>query len=309
MEIISFFLVVIVCSLFLFLYLKWYKTYVLKISKQLEKYNLTKDCESIIKLRKKYRRREYITSILISIVILIILIPIAVYLRSIFDDKFYIGIAISSVSLVFVGFTNGAKAWMKRYKLDGQNPNNLKKGTFVIYLRAFNDDDTPWSSEDLIVKAFAKNIPVYKIGKPSEIELGESEVIKFYETDMSWKEQISLAKENSKFIILSLNGTDGLIWEFLDTKKYKDKILYVVERRDSFTQFCIRYKQYTSFSFDFSIPLQQDYPCFFWFNSSNIEIHSLSKEVSVSHIIKQFIKYKGNYGVIKSFHQSPRIQI
>lgn len=113
--------------------------------------------------------------------------------------------------MIFVGFLNGAKAWMKKYKLDGQNPNNLKKGTFVIYLRAFNDDDTPWSSEDLIVKAFAKNIPVYKIGKPSDIELGESEVIKFYETDMSWKEQISLAKENSKFIILSLNGTDGLI--------------------------------------------------------------------------------------------------
>ena len=95
---------------------------------------------------------------------------------------------------------------------------------------------TPWSSEDLIVKAFMKNIPVYKIGKPSDIELGESEVIKFYETDMSWKEQISLAKENSN--LLFYHWTGRMDWyRILNTKKYKDKILYVVERKDSFTQF------------------------------------------------------------------------
>lgn len=115
--------------------------------------------------------------------------------------------------------------------MDGTNPNNLKDDNFVLYLRAFNDDDTPWSSEDEIVKAFSGKVPVYKIGKPNDIELGESDIIKFYETDKTWKEQISIAKSKAKYIILSLNGTDGLIWEYLDTVKYKDKIMYVVEKK------------------------------------------------------------------------------
>ena len=183
---------------------------------------------------------------------------------------------------------------MNRYKRDGQNPNTLKNKDFILYLRAFNDDNTPWSSEDAIVKAF-KGIPVYKIGKTNDIELGESDIIKFYETYLSWKEQISKAKENSKFIILSLNGTNGLIWEYLDTIKFRGKILYVIEKKDSFTKFCLGYRRYTNHPFDFSISLQNDYPCYIWYNEDDIVITFSPKDGSINEIIKKFINDKNQY--------------
>lgn len=272
-----------------------HKKYVNQVSAELSCYNDNNDYDSIIKLRKRYRKRGYLTTIIISIYLLIIIIPVGLFLRKSFDSSFNIAVAITTVGLILNGFVVSSRSWVKRYNQDGQNPNTLNNGKFVLYLRAFNDDDTPWSSEESIVKAFKGKLPVYKIGKPNDIELGESDVIKFYETDLSWKEQISKAKEKSKYIVLSLNGTDGLIWEYLDTIKFRQKILYIIEKKESYTQFCIRYRKYTNHSFDSSISLQKDYPCYIWFNNDNIVIISTKTGLSVNDIIKRFIKDKKQY--------------
>lgn len=259
---------------------------------ELNNYADNNDYDSIIELRKRYRRREYSFFILISAYILAITIPIGVFIRELIDSDFNIAIAITTAGLIIMGYIANSRKTTDRFRTDGQNPNNLNKGSFVIYLRAFNDDNTPWSSEEEIVRALNVKLPVYKIGKPNDLTLGEKDAIKFYETDDSWKEQISKAKEHSKFIVLSLNGTDGLIWEYLDTEKYRDKILYVVEKRENYTKFCIRYRQYTSRPFDASIPLQQNYPCFFWFNESGMEIHSVTSDLTTVKIVKKFLKQK-----------------
>lgn len=283
-------LLFLIVTVFVIFQIKRYRTYVQNASIKLNEFSDNSDYESIMKLRKEYRKKCYYITILISIYLLIIIIPLAIIFRKAIDSKFSISVAISTGFLILNGYVLSSKKNLKRFKLDGTNPNNLKDDNFVLYLRAFNDDDIPWSSEDEIVKAFSGKVPVYKIGKPNDIELGESDIIKFYETDKTWKEQISIAKSKAKYIILSLNGTDGLIWEYLDTVKYKEKIMYVVEKKESFTRFCIKYKQHTSHPLRDLIGLQQSYPCYFWYKNGEIVLYAKSEKMPIRKIVKEFIR-------------------
>ena len=92
-----------------------HKKYVNQVSTELSVFNENNDYDSIIKLRKKYRKRGYLTTIIISIYSLIIVIPIGLFLRKSLDSSFNIAVAITTVGLILNGFIVSSKSWVKRY--------------------------------------------------------------------------------------------------------------------------------------------------------------------------------------------------
>lgn len=97
-----------------------------------------------------------------------------------------------------------------------------EKKSFILYLRSFKSDNNQTS----ILKGLAlPGLPVLKIGNPSVLlQQGHGDIL--YLPTLSWKRQVSYYVAKAKYIICTLDSTDGVIWEIFEHQLFLDKFIY-----------------------------------------------------------------------------------
>lgn len=97
-----------------------------------------------------------------------------------------------------------------------------EKKSFILYLRSFISDNNQTS----ILKGLAlPGLPVLKIGNPSVLlQQGHGDIL--YLPTLSWKRQVSYYVAKAKYIICTLDSTDGVAWEIFEHQEFLDKFIY-----------------------------------------------------------------------------------
>lgn len=109
--------------------------------------------------------------------------------------------------------------------------NSMKRGIlsfaklkYILFLRAFKDDDTLLSLYDKI-STTVKDIPLIKIGNPNKLESSNNN--EHWLPLSNWKFFLKYYISRAKAIVTVVSSTDGLIWEIVENMKYLNKsIIY-----------------------------------------------------------------------------------
>lgn len=109
--------------------------------------------------------------------------------------------------------------------------NSMKRGIlsfaklkYILFLRAFKDDDTLLSLYDKI-STTVKDIPLIKIGNPNNLESSNNN--EHWLPLSNWKFFLKYYISRAKAIVTVVSSTDGLIWEIVENMKYLNKsIIY-----------------------------------------------------------------------------------
>lgn len=105
---------------------------------------------------------------------------------------------------------------------------------YVLFLRAFKDDDVILSIYDKISKSI-NDVPFLKIGNPDK---SESENVNEHWLPLSnWKFFLKFYISKAKAIVTVVSSTDGLIWEMIENMKYLNKCVVVFVSVDDLTEF------------------------------------------------------------------------
>lgn len=119
------------------------------------------------------------------------------------------GLTLTAVSII--------TAVSKRLRLEG-GKRKLASDTRppVLYLRSFQDDQTPITATDTHENNLASVLeeigPVVAIGRPGD-RLSPSGAERMYVKDEDWRQEIAALMSRARVVVIQAGTTDGLLWE------------------------------------------------------------------------------------------------
>jgi len=238
----------------------------------------TKDFHITVKLRPLYILTLFITIESFLLFFCFVILPI--FSRQL---KGHILVSILLYSaIIFIGFLiffiNNFKA---------KNP--LKEThDFIVYLRSFQSDtDKHGMLEKNLVNLLSNIYPVYAIGKPDELLPKIFRAKRVYKTDDDWKSTVIKFIEKSKYIILQLDGTEGVSWEFNKCQQYKEKVLFIAGTSERFYSFFEKNKLFDYSPESFEVPKQ--FPVVFFMENNSLYFSSVNNINQCYELLTPFV--------------------
>lgn len=106
---------------------------------------------------------------------------------------------------------------------------NLRIGNYALFLRCFKYDNNIEYDETLyrISEALPKSYKVLQIGNPQKIFKGSEICETFYLPTIDWQKWVSHYINESQFVFIIVNNSNGVLWEILNHDNLHEKfILY-----------------------------------------------------------------------------------
>ena len=228
------------------------------------------DAEQAVLIRRRLLRRRTI-----SLYVILAILAIC-YLLFVWFEPYY-GLGCSLTALVvtivlYVQITYEKPKTQIYGNLSYITAEEYLKGEeeFYLYLRGFSDD-LPFNSSDKLPKGkfnetllaeaveYGLGIPMCALGMTKEIDcpLGAK---RLYVNDDDWQEQVLQLMQRAKQIFILVNNRASCLWEIEQAQTMKDKIVFIVDDRDSYNQVRRLYGE----MFDMPEPLQDNTKNFFF---------------------------------------------
>lgn len=103
---------------------------------------------------------------------------------------------------------------------------------FVLFLRSFTYDKNRQDVELLgvIQKTYSKytRAMVMRIGDPNTILSSRSNIDTYYLPVTDWKGELSKLIRRSKYVVIVLDTSEGVMWEVFNNLEYSDKYIYYI---------------------------------------------------------------------------------
>lgn len=186
------------------------------------------DADSSCYYRKQFAMIRFLIVFLTGIILVVILSNI---------DK---------VSGLTIGLISawGGTCLLMNFPAYSIRPTQIKDKYFALYLRGFSRDNYSETTEDLqntdkndsfsegrFIHLLKQYIPVYAVGMTKELEAPHG-ANRVYLNDSEWEQEVEALMSRASIIVILLNQSDSCIWEILQARKYKDKIVYISDSQD-----------------------------------------------------------------------------
>jgi len=109
------------------------------------------------------------------------------------------------------------------------------KTDYILYLRAFEDDDYSNSkrskgkfSENKFMSCFPKSVQVFTVGMTTEIICPRG-AKRVYLNDFSWKNDVKEMIDGAKAVVVYVSDRESCIWEMSVLRCYSDKSFFITD--------------------------------------------------------------------------------